>query len=119
LVNIFNKKKSVIISVKDTGIGIPNEEKKYIFENFRQVDKSFTRNHEGSGIGLSLVKSLVEMHGGSIEVESQYGEGSEFIIELPINILANDENFIRENCENELNNNLIEIINIEFSDIYS
>lgn len=119
LINVFDRKESVIISVKDTGIGIPNDEKKYIFENFRQVDKSFTRNHEGSGIGLSLVKSLVEMHGGSIEVESQYGEGSEFIIELPIDILANDENFIRDNCENELNNNLIEIINIEFSDIYS
>lgn len=119
LVNIFNKKKGVIISVKDTGIGIPSDETKFIFENFRQVDKSFTRNHEGSGIGLSLAKSLVEMHNGTIEVNSEYGEGSEFIIELPTSNLAIDDNMMKENCENELKSKLIEIISIEFSDIYS
>jgi len=119
LVNMVDKGESIIISVKDTGIGIPKSEIKHIFEHFRQVDKSFTRNHEGSGIGLSLVKSLVEMHNGSIHVNSEYGKGSEFIIELPVKTLGNDENIIREKSENEMKNNLIEIINIEFSDIYS
>ncbi|MCG8538644.1 MAG: PAS domain S-box protein [Clostridia bacterium] len=119
LVDIFDKGKSIMISVKDTGIGIPKDEIKYIFEHFRQVDKSFTRNHEGSGIGLSLVKSLVEMHDGTITVKSEYGRGSEFIIELPARTLEDKESMIRENNGNELSDNLIEIINIEFSDIYS
>lgn len=119
LVNIYDKGKNIIISVKDTGIGIPKDEIKNIFEHFRQVDKSFTRNHEGSGIGLSLVKSLVEMHGGSITVESEYGKGSEFIISLPVEILEYKENMVRETNGNEPKDNLIEIINVEFSDIYS
>jgi signal transduction histidine kinase len=54
-----------------------------IFERFVQVDKSISRNHEGSGIGLSLVRSLVDMHGGTIELISEEGKGSEFIIRLP------------------------------------
>lgn len=119
LVNIYDKGKSIRISVKDTGIGIPKDEIKNIFEHFRQVDKSFTRSHEGSGIGLSLVKSLVEMHGGYIIVDSEYGKGSEFIIELPVEILEYKENMVRETNGNEPKDNLIEIINIEFSDIYS
>lgn len=119
LVNIYDKGSNIIITVKDTGIGIPKDEMNIIFEHFRQVDKSFTRNHEGSGIGLSLVKSLVEMHGGSINVNSEYGKGSEFIIDLPVETLETEDNMIRETYENEPKDNLIEIINIEFSDIYS
>lgn len=119
LVNMSDKGESIIISVKDTGIGIPKGEMEHIFEHFRQVDKSFTRNHEGSGIGLSLVKSLVEMHDGTIHVNSEYGKGSEFIIEIPVKILESSENIIREKNENEIENDLIEIINVEFSDIYS
>jgi len=118
-VDMIDKGKSIIISVKDTGIGIPKDELKYIFEHFRQVDKSFTRNHEGSGIGLSLVKSLIELHGGSINVNSEYGKGSEFVIELPIKTLEDNSTIIREKSKNEMESNLIEIINIEFSDIYS
>ncbi|WP_432666197.1 PAS domain S-box protein [Wukongibacter baidiensis] len=118
-VTMTDKGENIVISVKDTGIGIPKDELKYIFEHFRQVDKSFTRNHEGSGIGLSLVKSLVELHGGTINVNSEYGKGSEFVIELPAKILEDDVTIIRENSENEMESNLIEIINIEFSDIYA
>jgi two-component system, OmpR family, phosphate regulon sensor histidine kinase PhoR len=79
------------------------------------VDKSFTRKCEGSGIGLSLVKSLVEMHNGSIEVKSEYGKGSEFIVKLPIWLVDSDE--IAATAE-EMASACIDRVNIEFSDIY-
>lgn len=63
-------------------IGIPEDKQDIIFDRFRQVDKSLTRNHEGSGIGLSLVKSLVEMHEGDICVQSEYGKGSARILTI-------------------------------------
>lgn len=106
---------NVIISVKDTGIGIPQDKLEVIFERFRQVDKSLTRNREGSGIGLSLVKSLTEMHGGKICVASDYGKGSEFTIALPVKLLP--EKIVEAQNSKEQSN--IQTINIEFSDIYS
>lgn len=69
---------------------------------------------EGSGIGLSLVKMLVEMHGGSIKVKSKLGEGSEFIVELPVTINEEEEPNYSMTFESK-----VEKINIEFSDIYS
>jgi len=114
-VNIQNGDEMVIISVKDFGIGIPEDKKDLIFDRFRQVDKSLTRNHEGSGIGLSLVRSLVNMHGGSISVQSVYGLGSTFIFSLPAKTIRK-ENAIPEEKEPKPN---IEKIHLEFSDIYS
>jgi two-component system phosphate regulon sensor histidine kinase PhoR len=73
-VNIYESEYKVIISVKDTGIGIPKEMTDLIFERFVQVDKSLKKNQEGSGIGLSLVKSIVELHSGTISVKSEYGK---------------------------------------------
>lgn len=72
------------ISVTDTGIGIPTEELKSIFSEFRQVDSSITREYGGSGLGLSIAKRLVEMHGGSIWAESQVGKGSIFYFRIPL-----------------------------------
>ena len=115
IVDIHDKQDKVIISVKDTGIGIPKEKLKVIFNRFAQVDKSTTRNHEGSGIGLSLVKSLVEMHEGIIEVKSKYGRGTEFIIELPVKLL-NEEGIVKKN--KNIKHDKVERIHIEFSDIY-
>lgn len=114
-VNIMDKEEDIIISVKDTGIGIPEDKMNVIFERFRQVDKSLTKNREGSGIGLSLVKSIVEMHGGRIDVKSVLGEGSEFIIILPVKVLDEEIHFgdERQNASN------IERISVEFSGIYS
>ncbi len=74
----------IVISVKDTGEGIPKDKKEIIFDRFRQVNTSLTRNTEGSGIGLSLTKALVELLRGRIWFESEGGKGSEFFIELPI-----------------------------------
>lgn len=116
LVTMYDKGKSIGISVKDTGIGIPKEKQKQIFDRFVQVDKSLTRTREGSGIGLSLVKSLVEMHKGTIIVNSRYGKGSEFIIDIPVTVLENSKASPNKKRHNLQGN--IEKINVEFSDIY-
>ena len=71
------------ISVKDEGIGISEEHKDIIFEEFRQVDDSHTRLYAGTGLGLALCKKLVELHGGKIWVESKVGKGSTFTFTLP------------------------------------
>ena len=75
----------VAVSVKDTGIGIPPEKLAHLFDMFYQVDRSLERSHGGLGIGLTLVKRLVEMHGGTIEARSQGADrGSEFVVRLPV-----------------------------------
>lgn len=114
MVNVEDHEDFVRISVKDTGIGIPKDKLDAIFDRFCQVDRSLTRNREGSGIGLSLVKTLVEMHGGKIMVNSTVGEGSEFIFDLPVIVL--DE---KEVSDAIFYDSKIDKINIEFSDIYS
>ncbi len=73
----------VIIKVKDSGIGISREDQRNIFDRFYRVDKSRSREQGGSGLGLAMVKKIVENHGGRITVESILGEGSIFSIELP------------------------------------
>jgi signal transduction histidine kinase len=72
------------ICIEDTGIGIKEDDLKKIFEEFMQVDHSLRRQYEGSGIGLSLVKGLVELHHGVMWVTSKYGEGSTFCFTLPL-----------------------------------
>ena len=90
LVNIYDKGDFIEISIKDTGIGIPKDKLEFIFQRFAQIDKSTSRQNEGSGIGLALVKSLVEMHDGEIHANSIEGKGSEFIITLPVRIVDTD-----------------------------
>lgn len=114
-VKINDYDKYINISVKDSGIGIPEDKLEIIFDRFRQVDKSLTRNTEGSGIGLNLVKSIVELHGGNIEVYSSEGVGSEFVIKLPVTLVASDEAAAAIDIPQEK----VERIHIEFSDIYS
>ena len=116
-VSVIDKQEGVSISVKDTGIGIPQDKLDIIFDRFRQVDSSLSRNHEGSGIGLSLVKTLVETHKGKIFVTSKPGDGTEFTIELPSKL--NCEADIQQEDIKDINvKSLIERANIEFSDIY-
>jgi PAS domain S-box-containing protein len=74
------------MSVTDTGIGIPEDARGYIFEPFRQVDESATREYGGAGLGLSIVKQLVELMGGWIELESEVGQGSAFTVVLPLEL---------------------------------
>ena len=72
------------IRVSDTGIGVSQDFLPFVFDRFYQVDTSHTREHEGSGIGLALAKELVELHHGEIGVTSREGEGTEFIVRLPL-----------------------------------
>ena len=116
-VNVFEREEAVEIVVSDTGIGIPKDKQELIFQRFQQVDTSLTKEQEGSGIGLSLVKSLVDMHGGAISVESEYGKGSKFIVRLPVKILSPEEN-TGANMDNGSKRTQIERFSIEFSDIY-
>ena len=74
----------VEITVRDTGEGIARDELLLVFNRFYQVDSSSTRRHQGTGIGLSLTKELVELHGGTIELESERGFGSTFTVRLPL-----------------------------------
>jgi signal transduction histidine kinase len=73
-----------VLEISDTGPGIPKEAQAYIFEPFRQVDGSATRHHEGSGLGLSIVKQLANLLGGEIVLLSDVGQGSIFTVTLPV-----------------------------------
>jgi signal transduction histidine kinase len=75
--------KAIEISVTDDGIGIPEDRQKIIFEPFKQVDSSLSRTYGGTGLGLTIVKKFIEMHGGEISVKSEIGKGSTFTILLP------------------------------------
>jgi signal transduction histidine kinase len=114
-VKVYNN--TLEVSVKDTGIGIPKDKLNVIFERFKQVDNLLTRQCEGSGIGLSLVKLLVELHKGQIYVESEYGKGSEFIINLPLDLKGESDQII--NSKSIISSeSLAQRIHVEFSDIY-
>src|SRR5262249_61865848 len=71
------------LSVTDTGVGIPADKIGLLFQRFEQADSSSTRKYEGTGLGLALVKGLVEQLGGTVGVESELGRGSRFTVRLP------------------------------------
>lgn len=83
-VTLTQKGKNVVLSVQDNGIGIPREDQAHIFDRFYRVDKARSRETGGTGLGLSIVRQMVQLHGGSISVESETGKGSTFTVELPI-----------------------------------
>lgn len=116
-VSISESNMELIISIKDTGKGIPKEKLSQIFERFNQINELFSRSHEGSGIGLSLVKSFIEMHGGAIGVESEIGKGSVFIIKLPLKTIEDTKNKPHPHYLEE-SEHYVERLNVEFSDIY-
>ena len=82
-IKLYKVEDFIKISVKDNGIGIPKESVDYIFERFYRVDKSRCRNTGGTGVGLTICKSIIDLHGGNIEVKSELNIGSEFIITIP------------------------------------
>lgn len=114
LVKVVDMVSNVEISVKDEGVGIEQEHLENIFQRYYQVNKSLNRNAEGSGIGLSLIKSIIELHGGKIYVKSKVNSGSTFTIELPSKVVDNESESIKRHTDGK-----VEMIKIEFSDIYS
>jgi signal transduction histidine kinase len=119
-VSIKDCNDNLVMTFKDDGIGIPKDKKDMLFTRFGQVNKSFSRNAEGSGIGLYLVKHFVEMHEGSIKLESEEGVGTEIVITFPCPSIPSanldTEQYIAVDLEN--NSNIIHKVNVEFSDIY-
>ncbi len=113
-VKVFDRGETVEVVVKDNGLGISKEKISSVFNRFVKIDKSFSRTREGSGLGLYIVKSLVEMHKGTITVQSEEGLGTEFHIKLPV---VTTEDVIEFN---DLRNtrSLEEKVKIEFSDVY-
>ena len=115
-VNIDSKDDTVFISVKDTGIGISEKDQKNIFDRFTQASNSSNNKTSGSGIGLSLVKSLVELFDGKITLKSELNNGSEFLIELPIKEFDKATSDVKEHMSRNLSNNSEKFM-IEFSDV--
>lgn len=115
-VNVASKESVVEISVEDTGTGIPKDKVEKVFNRFEQVDPSLVKKREGCGIGLSLTKHLVEMHGGEIWVESQEGKGSKFIFTIPKQLVNNQTDEAMDILDDSTR---VDKCRIEFSDIYS
>lgn len=115
-VNIISKESVVEISVEDTGTGIPKDRVRSIFNRFEQVEPSLVKKREGCGIGLSLTKHLVEMHGGEIWVESKVGKGSKFIFTIPKQLVKNKTDDAMDILDESTR---VDKCRIEFSDIYS
>lgn len=113
-VTVMDKNDRIIIKVRDDGEGIPESKLDIIFERFGQANSSLSRECEGTGIGLYLVKLFVELHGGTIEILSEEGFGCEAIIELPAQLVEDKDYTIK--VIGETNEQKIER---EFSDIYT
>jgi signal transduction histidine kinase len=90
----------VRIDVRDTGIGIKESDLDAIWEDFRQVDQSRTREFGGTGLGLSITRKLVDALGGKVETKSSYGEGSTFSVILPIHSHPRTDTAVRQNLPN-------------------
>ncbi len=76
--------RSAVLTVKDTGVGIPEGDQARVFERFYRVDPSRSKDRGGSGLGLAIVKHIVELFGGAIDLQSQVGEGTEITVRIPI-----------------------------------
>jgi signal transduction histidine kinase len=90
-VRVYRAENQIGIEVADKGIGIPDSEQRRVFDKFYRVNNSLVHETKGSGLGLSLTKSIVEAHHGRIDLDSRQGDGSRFTILLPACTAANDE----------------------------
>jgi len=108
------QKEYVHITVKDQGIGIPEDKQELVFECFGQADYTLARQTGGTGIGLSLVKKIVSAFGGEVFLESRIGEGSTFKIQLPVYVDQESKA-----CEDMAGKNLSQFVAMEFSDYLS
>ena len=123
-VKINENEKDMIISVTDTGIGIPEKKLSKIFELFNKDEEDIVHNKEGTGIGLYLVKAFVEAHNGQIKATSEISKGTTFDITLPKRVIEKVESppvnkLYSKTVKSSILDDLANRINIEFSDIYS
>ncbi|HWQ79711.1 MAG TPA: ATP-binding protein, partial [Anaerovoracaceae bacterium] len=115
----FRKKNMVCISIRDEGIGIPKDKQASIFERFGQANSNRSRPCEGTGIGLYLVKLLVNAMDGMITLESEEETGSNFTVMLPVNKQSPESPLSNKDLESGCNDSrLINELAIQFSDIY-
>jgi PAS domain S-box-containing protein len=113
-VSLQQKYNQVVIKISDTGIGIPIDKLDYIFEEFRQVSEGMSRNFEGTGLGLTIVKKYVHLLNGTISVESKVGLGSTFIVRLPITDFVLKPGIAKDNDASQ-NLDTIAFNNIQYS----
>ncbi|MBW4670700.1 MAG: response regulator [Cyanomargarita calcarea GSE-NOS-MK-12-04C] len=116
-INIQPTNEGCSLQVQDTGIGIAKEQIPYLFERFRQAEGSENRSYEGTGLGLALVKELVELHGGKISVESVYAKGSTFTVSLSTGSAHLPENQLKEAATSvNINRAAVELADLELID---
>jgi signal transduction histidine kinase len=84
MVSLAKRDKELVLDVSDDGVGIPDDQVERVFERFYQVDGSMSRRFGGAGLGLALVKEVVDAHGGKVYLESAVDQGSKFTVTLPI-----------------------------------
>lgn len=113
IIYVLVDNKNVKISVKDEGPGIAKEEQEFIFNRFVQAKQTNKDEHSGSGIGLELVKYLVKLHNGHIDLISDLGKGAEFIVNIPISKVE-----VKEEVRELIKDRKVEQLEVEFSDIY-
>lgn len=114
-IKLYPKGEDICIEIKDEGYGIPKDKQNVIFERFGQANTNLTRESEGAGIGLCLVKLLVDAVGGKITLKSDEGKGSTFKIFLHDDTVSEGEQLMFQEFTND---RLVQILNIEFSGIY-
>lgn len=117
LVSLNHDNEFIYITVKDDGLGIAKDKIDLIFNPFSKIDTSFTRKHEGVGLGLYIIKSIAINLGGDVYHNPCVDKGTEIILKLPNKILE-DEDIIIIETQELLNKEVLNNINIEFSDIY-
>jgi two-component system sensor histidine kinase/response regulator len=113
ILRVWREKQTIILQVEDTGVGISPEHSPQIFKKFQQLDSSYHRNYEGTGLGLALTKQLVELHGGWIDVSSEVGVGSIFTVQLPIKTNSHDQALLQVDQTKVKNNSLGGIVLIQ------
>ncbi|MGL4375870.1 MAG: ATP-binding response regulator, partial [Microcoleaceae cyanobacterium] len=89
ILRVWQERNSVFWQIEDTGIGISEEQRSLLFQKFQQLDSPYRRQYGGTGLGLALTKQLVELHGGTIEVESTQDQGSIFTVKIPTKLPIN------------------------------